>query len=85
MWLALFNLLFQLALSALRFAERRQQIEQAKVEVALELMRKVDAMVNDVDKIVAGVDHSPTSVVQDPANRDKPVSGSGTGDKESGV
>jgi hypothetical protein len=83
MWLALLNALVQLALMALRQVERKQALDQARLEAVAELLRKSDALIRDVDSIVESVSHSPGDVLRDPANRDQP--GSGDGDPKGGV
>jgi hypothetical protein len=49
------------------------------------LIKKAEAMVNEVDAITKSVSHDPSVILHDPANRDKPLPGSGNGDKESSV
>lgn len=84
MWLALLNMLVQLALLALRQVERKQALDQARLEAINELLRKSDALIRDVDSIVDSVSHSPGDILRDPANRDG-QSGSGNSDKEGSV
>lgn len=85
MWVALFNALLQLTLLVLRQVERKQQLEAARVEAALELLKKAEEMVNEIDSISESVKHSPDDVLYDDANRDKPLSRGGGGHQEGGV
>lgn len=83
MWLALLNALVQLALVVLRQVERKQALDQARLEAINELLKKSDALIRDVDSIVDAVSHEPDDVLRDPANRDQP--GSGSSNKEGSV
>jgi len=83
MWLALLNALVQLALFTLRQVERKQALDQARLEAVAELLRKSDALIRDVDSIVDSVSHKPDDILRDPANRDQP--GSRDGNKEGSV
>lgn len=83
MWLALLNALVQLALFTLRQVERKQALDQARLEAVAELLRKSDALIRDVDSIVESVSHSPGDILRDPANRDQ--QGSGERNKEGSV
>ena len=77
MWLGLFNLLIKLALEVLRHLERKQIIEQVRVEAAYALIRKANDMVAGLDDIVRSVPNDPDAIMRDSANRANRKPGSG--------
>lgn len=71
MLVGLLSLMLKFALGIIQYLERRRDLEQAKVEAVYELIKKADALVNDVDSIVRNVSNNPDDIMRDSANRDK--------------
>lgn len=74
-----FTLILSLALELVRYLQRREDYDKAKLAAAAELMERANELVKRAATFRADVDHGPDAVVQDEFNRDeRKPNGNGT-------
>jgi hypothetical protein len=69
-WAKSFGLLVMVALEIIRFLQRRQDYDKAKLEHAATMLRRANELVDKAQSASSSVDESPAAVLSDPENRD---------------
>jgi hypothetical protein len=69
------SLVFWLALELFRWLERRQMLDQARLDAFHELEKVANVLIDGAKRAADSVSNDPADILVDPNNRDKPGEG----------
>lgn len=70
-WISLFLILVKLTLKVMDILERKQLLDQVKIDVLNQLREKADDLIGSIDDTISNVSNTPDDILLDPANRDQ--------------